>query len=399
MSRTWKFFLGAIVIAIGLVAARTVFRHEKIATARASADDDATPIAVTVVSATQANVPIYATALGTITAYQTVNVNPQIAGQLTRLDFQEGRLLQKGKIIAEIDGRTLAASFAQAAAARRQNEALLATARSNYQRMNDPAYRKFVAHNELETQHNQVRQYEAAVAANAAQMASAQIQLQYTRITAPITGIAGMRNVDVGNIVNTTTTLVTLTQIAPIYAVFNLPESLLSAVRRAQAAGPVAVAALDRGDAQPIDENGHLDVINNQINSDSGTFSARAVFANRHQALWPGQFVNVRVLLQTMPKSVVIPAQAVQRGPDGDYVYRVKADQTVEMVAVKQGVTVGATQVQILSGLLPSERIVTEGQFRLKPHSRVTPLAPGQTPDLTPPDRSHRQPHSGRKAL
>lgn len=381
MSRFWKFLLGATLIAVSVLVARHLLHPERMPNTQEIASADAIP--VTVVSATQENVPIYATALGTVTAYQTVNVNPQIAGQLTRLDFREGQQLAKGQIIAEIDSRSLAASYAQAAAARRQNEALLATARSNDIRMNNPAYRKYVAHNELESQHNQVLQYEAAVAANTAQMDSARIQLHFTKIKAPISGIAGIRNVDVGNIVNTGTTLITLTQIQPIYAMFNLPESLLSSVRHAQTAGPVVVAALDRGDARPIEENGHLDVINNQINSDSGTFSARAYFDNAHQTLWPGQFVNVRVLLQTIPHSVVIPAQAVQRGPDGDYVYRVQPGQTVEMVIVKQGVAVADTNVQILSGLHAGDRVVTEGQFRLKSNSKVIPLAPGQTPDLT----------------
>ena len=184
-----------------------------------------------------------------------------------------------------------------------------------------------MAKTDLDTQRNQVAQFESAVAANDASMRAAQVQLQYTRVTAPITGIAGIRAVDAGNVVSAGTALVTLTQIHPIHVVFNLPERQLPDVRTAQQAGPVTIAALDRNDSHVLTDGGKLDVVDNQISSDSGTFRARALFDNTDNSLWPGQFVNVRMQLRTIGGGVVIPTQAVMRGPDGEYVYIVQARQ------------------------------------------------------------------------
>ncbi|TQU74719.1 efflux RND transporter periplasmic adaptor subunit, partial [Xanthomonas perforans] len=197
---------------------------------------------------------------------------------------------------------------------------------------------------------------------------------------APIDGIAGIRGVDVGNIVTSSSTIVTLTQIRPIYVSFNLPERELQAVRTGQTAAPLAVAALDRGDAHVISSDGKLDVIDNRISADSGTFGARAIFNNTDNALWPGQFVNVRLQLRTIAGGTVVPSQSVQRGPDGDYVYVVGSDNTAQMRTVVQGVEVDDSHVQITKGLKPGERVVTEGQFRLKPGSKVSALKPGETP-------------------
>ncbi|KAJ4852177.1 efflux RND transporter periplasmic adaptor subunit [Xylella fastidiosa subsp. multiplex] len=338
------------------------------------------PIPVTVVAASSQNVPVYAAAPGTVAAMNTVTINPQVSGQLISLHFREGESVKKGQLLAEIDARALQASYDQAAAAKRQNQALLATARANYTRSSTLEYQPYVAKTELDTQYNQVTQYEAAVAANEAAMRAAQVQLQYTKIVAPIDGVAGIRSIDAGNVVTTSTSIVTLTQMHPIYVSFNLPERLLQEVRQAHASGPVMVAALDRGDAHPLTEDGTLDAINNQINTDSGTFSARAVFSNRNNALWPGQFVNARLQLRTIANGVVIPAQAVQRGPNGDYVYLVKPDHTVVTREVTQGVEIGDSHVQIAKGLNVGDTVVTEGQFRLKPGSKVIALAPGETP-------------------
>jgi len=326
------------------------------------------------------DVPVYASALGTVTAMNTVTVSPQVGGQLMSLNFREGQEVEQGDVLAVIDPRTAQASYDQAAAAKRQNEALLATARSNYQRSNAPEYRQYVAKTDLDTQRNQVAQYESAVAANEASMRSAQVQLQYTKVTAPISGIAGIRAVDAGNVVNAGTALVTLTQIHPIHVLFNLPERQLGDVRQAQAAGSVPVAALDRADSHVLSGDGKLDVVDNLISADSGTFKARAVFDNADNGLWPGQFVNVRMQLRTIGGGVVIPTQAVLRGPDGEYVYVVQGDNTVKMQTVRSGVEVGDSHVQIAEGLKGGERVVSEGQFRLKPGSKVTALKPGETP-------------------
>ena len=387
MSRLWKIVLlvlAAVVLVI--VGARVLGGGKGGAPAAAqagkdgTAGSDAAPVPVTVVEAARQDVPVYASALGTVSAMNTVTVSPQVGGQLLSLDFKEGQKVNKGDVLARIDPRSAQASYDEAAAAKRQNLALLATARSNYQRSNSPEYRQYVAQTDLVTQRNQVSQYESAVAANEASMRAAQVQLQYTRITAPITGVAGLRAVDAGNVVSAGTALVTLTQMQPIHVIFSLPERQLGDVRQAQAAGTVAVAARDSVDAHVISGDGRLDVVDNLISSDSGTFRARAVFGNADNALWPGQFVNVRMQLRTIAGGVVVPSQAVLRGPEGEYVYVVQGDQTVKMQTVRSGVEVGDSHVQIAEGLKGGEQVVSEGQFRLKPGSKVTALKPGEAP-------------------
>ncbi|WP_267119814.1 efflux RND transporter periplasmic adaptor subunit, partial [Xanthomonas sacchari] len=384
MSRFWKIALLILAAVAVVVVGMRVMRgghHKGGGPGDGMGDDsDNTPVPVTVVAATHQAVPIYATATGTVTALSTVTVSPQVGGQLMSLNFREGQEVKKGELLAQIDPRSLQASYDQAAASKRQNQALLATARSTFQRSDSPAYRQYVAKTDLDTQRNQVAQYEAAVAANDAQMRAAQVQLQYTRILAPSDGIAGIRGVDVGNIVSTSSTIVTITQVHPIYVTFNLPEIQLQDVRQAQAAAPLPVTALDRTDAHPIASDGQVDVIDNQISADTGTFKVRAVFPNNDRALWPGQFVNVRLTLRTVADGVVVPTQAVQRGPNGDYVYVVQADNTVKMQKVKQGAEVGDSHVQLTEGLKAGERVVTEGQFRLKPGTKVNALKPGEAP-------------------
>ncbi|MGE8246975.1 efflux RND transporter periplasmic adaptor subunit [Stenotrophomonas sp. SAM-B] len=387
MSRFWKIVLLVVAVLVVAVVGVRLMGGKKGDAAGPAAEGrqggdpaNAGPVPVTVIDAVRQDVPVYASALGTVAAMNTVTVSPQVGGQLISLNFKEGQEVKKGDLLAQIDPRTLQASFDEAAAAKRQNQAQLATARSNYQRSNSPEYRQYVAKTDLDTQRNQVAQFESAVAANEASMRAAQVQLQYTRVTAPISGIAGIRAVDAGNIVSAGTALVTLTQIHPIHVVFNLPERQLPAVRQAQAAGAVDIAALDRNDAHVLTDGGKLDVVDNQISSDSGTFRARALFDNEDNSLWPGQFVNVRMQLRTIAGGVVIPTQAVMRGPDGEYVYIVKPDSTVAMQTVKSGVEVGDSQVQITEGLKGGERVVSEGQFRLKPGAKVTALKPGETP-------------------
>ncbi|MGR4893694.1 efflux RND transporter periplasmic adaptor subunit [Stenotrophomonas sp. LARHCG68] len=404
MSRFWKIVL--LVIAVLLVAGigyRVMGGGKQKAGAPAAdamrggqgGGNDA-PVPVTVVAAERRNVPVYVTAQGTVTAYNTVTVSPQVGGELLSVNFREGQAVKKGELLAQIDPRTFQAQYDQAAASKRQNQALLATAQSNFERSNSPEYRQFVAQTDLTTLRNQVAQYQAAVAASQASMDQAKVQLDYTRITSPINGVAGIRAVDPGNVVSAGTQIVTVTQLQPIYVLFNLPEQQLDAVRSAQQAGPLQTATLDREGGSVVNADGKLQVVDNQISSTSGTFRLRAEFGNAEGALWPGQFVNVRMQLNELPDAVVVPAEAVQRSSNSDFVYLIKADGTVTLRDVVQGGQVDDSHVVISKGLQGGDKVVTEGQFRLKEGSKVTQLAPGQAPPEPTEDQLKAASQKGR---
>lgn len=387
MSRFWKIAL--IVIAVIVVAGvgfRLLHKPAGAASAQTAAKGkdgkDATPpVPVTVVPVAKQNVPVYLTALGTVQALNTVTVNPQVPGQLLSLDFTEGQPVKKGQVLAQIDPRTYQAAYDQAVAKQRQDQALLATAKSNLTRSQDLAAKGYISKQDLDTLRNTTAQYQAAVAADAASIRDSQVQLNYTKVISPIDGLAGIRGVDPGNVITTSTAIVTLTQLHPINVMFTLPEQNLDLVRSAAQDGAgLEVAALDKTDAHPIAAGGVLKVIDNQIDASTGTFRLKSEFPNTKNELWPGQFVNVRLLVNTVSGGLVIPAQAVQRGPDGDYVYQVQADSTVKMQPVMVAGEVGDSKVMIGTGLKVGDRVVTEGQFRLKPGSKVNALKPGEVP-------------------
>ena len=388
MSRFWKITLIVIaVVVLAIVGVRLLHKPAGKAAgapaAGAKADGpEATPVPVTVVPVERQNVPVFLTALGTVQALNTVTVNPQVGGQLLSLDFQEGQPVKKGQVLAQIDPRTYQAALDQALAKKRQDEAQLATAKSNLARSQDLAAKGYISKQDLDTLRNTSSQYQAAVASDAASIRDAQVQLAYTKVISPIDGLAGIRNVDPGNVVSASTAIVTLTQLHPIYVMFTLPEQNLDLVRGAAAndSSPLEVTALDRVDAHPIATGGVLKVIDNQIDTSTGTFRLKSQFANEKNELWPGQFVNVRLQVRTAMGALVIRAQAVQRGPDGDYVYQVQGDSTVKMQAVVVAGEVGDSHVMIGSGLKAGDRVVTEGQFRLKPGSKVNALKPGEVP-------------------
>ena len=342
------------------------------------------PVPVTVVAAEQKDVPIYLKALGTVQALNTVTVNAQVTGQIKAINFAEGEEVKAGSLIAEIDPRTFQAAYDQAAAKKKQDAAQLSASRSTLGRYQELIKKNFVAAQDLENQNQLVHQQEALVAADDAAISSAQTQLGFTKITAPITGIAGIRQVDVGNLVtaNSGTGIVVLTQIHPVNVIFSLPEQNLDIVRSEQASEPLKVTALDRNDSHPITE-GTLKVVDNQIDTTTGTFKLKAEFTNETNVLWPGQFVNVRVEVKQVKGGIVVPATAVQRGPDGSYAYVVQADSTVKMTPLELGVEASDNTILVTKGLAAGDKVVTEGQFRLKPGSKVQPLAPGEEAPAT----------------
>jgi len=419
MSRFWKIALIVVaVIVVGAVGFRLLHKpaaeegaqgqhrgqHKGQGQADGDASDkdkdkDAAPVPVTVEPVLKQDVPVYLTALGTVQALNTVTINPQVAGQLMSLKFKEGQEVKQGDVLAEIDPRTFQANYQQAVGKRAQDQALLATARANLERSQNLAPQGYISKQDLDTQRNQVSQYQAAVEADVAAIASAQVQLGFTKVISPIDGVTGIRGVDPGNLVTTTSTIVTITQLHPIYVMFTLPEQNLEMVRNAVrgSTDPLQVTALDRVDAHPIADGGELKVIDNQIDTTTGTFRLRSQFANEKNDLWPGQFVNVRLKVRTVAGGLVIPSQAVQRGPDGDYVYQVQGDSTVKMQPVKIAGEVGDSHVMIGSGLKEGDQIVTEGQFRLKPGSKVKGLKPGEVPAAPTAEELQQQSKKGQR--
>lgn len=370
------------------------------------------PVPVTVVPAAAQNVPIYLASQGTVQALNTVNVQPQVGGQLLKLDFAEGKPVTKGQVLAQIDPRTLQAQLDQAIAKRAQDQTQLATAKANLERSENPKYAPYVAQIDRITQKNTVDQWQGAVAADNASIQDTQVQLGFTRITSPIDGIAGIRQVDSGNVIATSTTIVTVTQVHPIYVIFTLAGKYLDEVRTAQAKAPLGVAILDAAN-NVVEGDGKLLVIDNQIDPNTNSFKLKAEFPNGNNQLFPGQYANTRLEINVDADALVVPTAAVQRGPDGDYVWMVtdkapfadiaaasgqatrkrggnkamaadaadgKPAKYVTMQQVTTGGEAGDTGLIVTKGLRAGDLVVTAGQFRLKEGSKVTPLKPGEVP-------------------
>lgn len=354
------------------------------------------PVPVTVVAVEQRDVPVHLYAQGTVQARNTVTVRPQVGGVLLALHFEEGKEVEEGALLAEIDPRSYQAQYDQAVARERQDRAQLATARSNLERSRELFEKDYVSQQDLTTLENTVRQFDAAVAADQASVRDARVQLDYTKVRAPFSGLTGLRQVDPGNVLSAGDAIVVLTQVHPINLMFTLPAKDLARVRAAQQRDKLAVAALDGTGEQELAGDGTLEVIDNRIDAASGTFRLKAEFPNTDNALWPGQFANVRLRVGEVEDGLVIPAEAVQRGPDGDYVYLLGADDTVSMQPIVTGGEADARHTLVQSGLEAGERVVTEGMFRLKPGSKVKPLAPGEVPEAPSAEDIERAAAGGR---
>ncbi|MCP4635111.1 MAG: MdtA/MuxA family multidrug efflux RND transporter periplasmic adaptor subunit [Methyloversatilis sp.] len=316
--------------------------------------------------AVRTDLPVHLSALGTVTAIESVVVRSRVEGELQSLHFTEGQRVKKGDLLAQIDPRAFEVELAQGQAAKARNQALLVNAKEDLARYETLLAQDSIAAQQVSNQRSLVRQYEAAVLADDATIANAQLSLKYARITAPISGRVGLRQATPGNIVRTSDTngLLTLTQEAPISVVFALPEPQLAQVRSAIARGGLPVEARDR-ENRTVLATGTLRILDNQIDVATGTVKAKAIFANDDGALFPNQFVNVRLRVDTLAGVTVVPVTAIQRGASGPFVYVIGEDRKAVMRPVKVGVLEGEQQ-QVTDGLQPGERVVTDGVDRLR---------------------------------
>jgi len=367
-----RYLLAGLAMVVAVSGGYIGWQHRM--TAHAAAATVAAPspaIPVSVATAERRDVPIYLTGLGTVQAFNTVTVKTRVDGELIKVAFTEGQDVTAGDLLAQIDPRPFQATLDQAAAKKVQDEANLANAKVDLQRFSDLATRNFAPKQQVDTQRATVTQLEAQIRGDQAAIDSAQTQLDYTTIKSPLTGRTGIRLVDQGNIVHATdaTGLVVVTQLQPISVIFTLPESDLASVQSALTSGPVRIFAMDRDSDRQLAE-GTLAVLDNQINQTTGTIRIKGTFPNKDGALWPGEFLNIRLLARTAPNAVTVPSSALQRGPNGYYAYVVKPDNTVETRSLKVGqISDGAAIVD--DGLAAGDKVVTAGQYRLQPGARV----------------------------
>ena len=320
------------------------------------------------------NVPIYLRGIGTVQAYNTDTIRAQVQGQITQIAFKQGQAVHAGDLLAQIDPRPFQAQLDQAIANRERDQAQLVNAQANLQRDTQLLAHGYATPQTVDLDKANTGQFSAAVKADEAAIEYAQTQLAYTRITSPINGVTGIRLIDVGNIVHPTDPngLVVVTQLQPISVIFTLPETNLPQIQEAMAKGPLTVLAYSEDNKTKLDQ-GKLTVLDNQIIQTSGSVRLRADFPNPQHRLWPGELVNIRLLIDTRQNALTVAAPAVQQGPQGSYVYVIKPDGTVENRTVKVA-QLGARLALIDTGLQANEQVVIGGQSRLQPGSRTRVL-------------------------
>jgi multidrug efflux system membrane fusion protein len=382
LGRSRRLWTGAAVLtALALVQAGLWSASPPAEAADPPAATGDAPVRVTLTTVKEQEMPVYRAGVGTAAAAATVTVKPRIDGELERIGFIEGQDVKAGQMLAQLDPRSLQAQLAQAEAQQAKDAAQLANARADLQRYTDLIRQDAATPQQLQTQQALVRQLEAAVQTDAAQVTYAKVQLGFTVIRAPMSGRVGARLVDPGNIVHASDAagLVVINQIDPIAVVFTLPGDAVQDINRAQGAGQRAleVQAYAR-DGDTLLATGKLVLVNNQIDTGSGTVRLKASFANPAHRLWPGQYVNVRLVLGRR-HAVTVPADAVQRGPQGTYAYVVSDDARVRMQPLKISVIQDGTAI-VHTGLRPGERVVLDGQYKIKDGTRVADGATAPAP-------------------
>lgn len=343
--------------------------------AQAAAPQRAVSVAVAKVQ--KQDVPVYLTGLGSATAFYTANIKSRVDGQIMRVNFQEGQIVKEGDLLILIDPRPYQVQLEQMQAQLFKDQATLRDARLNLERYTTLIPSGSIAQQQVDTQKSTVDQLDGQVRTDQAQIDNAKLQLVYCNITAPFTGRVGLRQVDPGNIVHATDTnpMLILTQLQPIAVIFTLPEDQLPTVALHMKNSTLQVDAFSR-DNQTKLASGKLQTIDNQIDPTTGTAKLKAVFDNKDNQLWPNQFVNANLLLETRKNSTVLPTAAILRGPQGTFVYAVKPDSTVDARSVTVSLTQGNTTV-ITAGLTPGDTVVTDGQDKLQSGSSVEPRNAG----------------------
>jgi multidrug efflux system membrane fusion protein len=365
-----------VLVGLLVVAGGLVLTMQHVVRARQPAPPAPPPPAIPVVAGTVTShdVPIYLRGVGTVIAFNNVVVRSQITGQLTSINFVQGQAVHAGDLLAQIDPRPYQAQLDQANANRDRDKAQLANAQANLARYAPLEAKGYATSQLVDTQKAQIAQLESMVKSDEAVIENAQINLGYTRLTAPIDGVTGIRQIDVGNIIHPTDAagLVDLTEIQPISVLFTLPEQNFVQIQQQMAKGPLTVMAYSQDGTTLLDE-GKLNLIDNQIVQTTGTIRLRAEFPNTQRNLWPGELIDARLLIDTRHNGLTINASAVQQGPDGSYVYAIDSSGNAEMRPVKISQISGG-QALVDSGLAADESVVIDGQYKLQPGAHVVAL-------------------------
>jgi multidrug efflux system membrane fusion protein len=379
-SRTTRWVLLALILisAGGYVAWHQYFVPRAQQQANDAAPRKPPPVAVKIAPVEKADFPVYLTGLGNVQGFNTVVVRTRVDGQINKIEFVEGQFVKKGDILAEIDPRPFQAALDQANAKKAQDQANIANAQRDLERFTKLG--EFATKQQTDTQRSTVQQLTAQIEADDAAISNTRTQLDYATVRAPLDGVTGFRQVDQGNIVNaaTQTGIVTIAQIEPIAVIFTAPEEQLPQIKAALKIAPPKVIALST-DGKKTLSTGTLALINNQVDATSGTIRLKAVFENKDHALWPGQSVSTRLLVDTLKDATVIPDDAIQHGTEGLYAFSVNQENKAELRKIQVTKSIDGRSV-VDSGLSPGQQVITAGQYKVQPGSTVSTAVASSDP-------------------